>query len=359
MFINESINDLKSRNEYEKILILITLKNEIKLISVIEKNIDRAKIYEEQGDFYEDYYKNANPYYSNSFYIKALKEIKDVKYPELKARLEIKIKENNLRFIEYLRSHYSLNSEIEELMNKNTIEIIEKYKICDFNSGLCFLLSLTDSFKIETPSIDTSNFLNSYFINSKINNKGNVISNQEYNDFNKSLDRKIMRSFLIHLIYNIKIIMDKDYLISMEKIEKDIIRLNSRFIPKDRLTFFIQGLYQGFNNNFVVAAHILIPQIENSLKHILNLKNICTTNYYEEIQEDNMLGGLIEKIINSPISKKDFLIELKDFLVEKNGENFRNSLCHGLLSENEIFGNSIYLWLLALLMVYNSDQIFF
>ena len=58
------------------------------------------------------------------------------------------------------------------------------------------------------------------------------------------IDRNIKRDFVFYLID----------------------QCNSKFIPKEREYIFAKGLYAGFQNDFILSSHLLIPQIENSLK---------------------------------------------------------------------------------------------
>ena len=58
------------------------------------------------------------------------------------------------------------------------------------------------------------------------------------------------------------------------------------------------------------------------------------------------------------ICDRDLLLELNNFLVDGNGVNFRNRICHGLISpiETEYYG--IYLWWITLKMLYQTDKYF-
>jgi len=58
----------------------------------------------------------------------------------------------------------------------------------------------------------------------------------------------------------------------------DICR-NSSIVPTDRADIWVQGLYYGFNRNFLVSSHLLIPQIEH-LARILLQKRKNPYDYY-------------------------------------------------------------------------------
>jgi len=52
---------------------------------------------------------------------------------------------------------------------------------------------------------------------------------------------------------------------------------NSPFVPMNREYIFAEGLDAGLKGNFMIAAHLLIPQVENSMRVLLNQLGINTT----------------------------------------------------------------------------------
>lgn len=137
-------------------------------------------------------------------------------------------------------------------------------------------------------------------------------------------------------------------------IHKHLIKLNSKFIPQDRLQLFVQGLYFGFKGDFSLAAHILLPQMENSFRHIAQQHDITTTKLTEAIQHENTMGGILEKI--KPHTETDLWQELNHFLVD--GIGFRNEAMHGLLSHAQVYHYGIYLWWLCIKIILNTDRYF-
>ena len=51
---------------------------------------------------------------------------------------------------------------------------------------------------------------------------------------------------------------------------------NSPFIPPDRQNIFLRGLYHGFILDFMVASSLLVPQIENSLRYVLQQHGVIS-----------------------------------------------------------------------------------
>ena len=139
------------------------------------------------------------------------------------------------------------------------------------------------------------------------------------------------------------------------KVIDRFLRMNkSRFIPKDRVLLYVQGLWAGFMGNYSVAAHILLPQIENSFRYIAYQHGIITTPLDKDIQHENMMGGVLDKI--KQVTDPDLWSDLKMFLID--GEGFRNHALHGLSSMQELERNGIYLWWLCLKMIHQTDSYF-
>lgn len=153
----------------------------------------------------------------------------------------------------------------------------------------------------------------------------------------------------IHIIYH-----SGDCDIDERFIHEHLIKLNSRFIPQDRMQFFVQGVYWGFKGDFSLAAHVLLPQMENSFRHIAQQHDVITTKLAEAIQHENTMGGILEKI--KPYTETDLWQELNHFLVD--GIGFRNEAMHGLLSHGQMYHYGIYLWWLCLKIIHNTDRYF-
>jgi hypothetical protein len=120
------------------------------------------------------------------------------------------------------------------------------------------------------------------------------------------------------------------------------------FIPKGREPLYTQGLIAGLKGNPVIAAHLLIPQVENSLRHILK-QNGSITSKREIIQDDFLLHEVLSSPDLMSILKEDIIFTLKGLLVERMGSNLRNEICHGLLDYQCFFTSELpYFWWLTL-----------
>lgn len=120
------------------------------------------------------------------------------------------------------------------------------------------------------------------------------------------------------------------------------------FIPKGRESLYAQGLIAGLKGDLVTAAHLLIPQLENSLRHILKQDGSIASKR-ETIQDDFLLHEVLSSPDLTSILKEDTIFTLKGLLVERMGSNLRNEICHGLLDYDQFSTPELpYFWWLTL-----------
>jgi len=138
--------------------------------------------------------------------------------------------------------------------------------------------------------------------------------------------------------------------------EDDFVGLarQSPIVPKDRAGLFGKALFFGYECDFVIALHILIPQIENLARVHLKQAGAQTTNIDKDgIQNENGMSTLMDLPEAEKIFGKDLTFELKALFCDAFGPNLRNKLAHGLLDEDSchsIFG--IYAWWFALKLIF-------
>lgn len=128
---------------------------------------------------------------------------------------------------------------------------------------------------------------------------------------------------------------------------------HNAFVPSSRVHTFARGLLAGLRGDFLLATHLLIPQVENSLRYVLNGMGIITsgldaTNRRQNEQSMNTLlydhKDALEQFFGPAV-----VYELQGLLVEPMGANLRNESMHGLMSD-EAFSSApgIYFWWLIL-----------
>ncbi len=148
----------------------------------------------------------------------------------------------------------------------------------------------------------------------------------------------------------------KEHKVSMRCIY-DICK-NSSVVPAGRVDICAQGLYYGFDRDFLVSSHLLIPQIEHLARILLRQEKIPTTTIDENgVESEKSINSLLQEPKIYELLGRDLTEELKFLLTEPMGLNYRNKICHGLVGESPNYAN-IYIWWLCLRLVVNNCVLF-
>jgi len=125
---------------------------------------------------------------------------------------------------------------------------------------------------------------------------------------------------------------------------------NNPFVPPGHEGVFLRGLHAGFHGDFLVAAHLLVPQIENSIRYVLEGNGVDVSNLLSDgTQPVKILGPLFDLKETTEIFTESVVFELRGLLIEKRGADFRNRIAHGFVSEGECYGAPArILWWLVL-----------
>ncbi|MEH2168338.1 MAG: DUF4209 domain-containing protein [Nostoc sp.] len=129
---------------------------------------------------------------------------------------------------------------------------------------------------------------------------------------------------------------------------------NNPFVPAGREYQFAKGLYAGLTGDLLTSTHILIPQIENSIRYLLRRQGALPSkiDIDKGIEDERDLNTTLfprnYPQINS-IFDEDTLFDLQGLLIERSGSNLRNRMAHGLINDSE-FNSPImsYLWWVTL-----------
>lgn len=131
---------------------------------------------------------------------------------------------------------------------------------------------------------------------------------------------------------------------------------NNPFIPSGHHHLVFKALYEGFQGDMLSSIHLLVPQLEAMLRHLIQqYGGITTTLTTTGIQQEVSLNQLLEDdTYREKLTKflhEDTVYDLRGLLIEKHGSNLRNNLAHGLLPLTDFYDASvIYSWYRALSM---------
>jgi len=108
---------------------------------------------------------------------------------------------------------------------------------------------------------------------------------------------------------------------------------DSLLIVEDRIPFFRDGLGAYEAGDYLKTIHVLIPQVENCLRRLLELLNLSPTKSSDEgdgtYELKNMYDCLAEKGVREALEDKVWYF-LKALYVDDRGLNLRNLISHGI-----------------------------
>ncbi len=125
---------------------------------------------------------------------------------------------------------------------------------------------------------------------------------------------------------------------------------NNPFVPPGHQETFLRGLHAGFHGDWVVASHLLVPQIENSMRYVLESQGIDVSNMKSDgTQPVKVFGGLFDLKETVEIFGEELCFTLRGCLIEKAGFDLRNKIAHGFASDEDCYSSaSQYIWWLVL-----------
>ncbi len=360
-FLEERIEGFNEKERFNEARLCIDSLHQIESLTPTRWHIRKAENFEKEGDI-ADHNRKPNTYYPNlsEIYLKGLKEINSIgECDDLKQRLKSKVaktQKENYYMIQSVGVPMTPSVDYTEIY-----KIISELNIESFDTAFKELVSMpivpeaiiTNYVSIAKSS--SSPIMEWFSQTVKIDYKGAKIALATGDDVHLNNARSFFREKSIAVIKGIKNVMDIHKQIDKAFVLGLLEQCNSRFIPKDRVYIYAQALNDGFNNNFIPAAHLLVPQFENSFRHIALQNGIETTKWDNELQHQNIFGGILEKI--KDFTNRDLYKELSNFLVESNS-NFRNEVSHGLISPILIDHYGSYLWWLTLKMVLETENYF-
>jgi len=126
--------------------------------------------------------------------------------------------------------------------------------------------------------------------------------------------------------------------------------MNNPFIPQGREMIYARGLLEGLRGDFLVSTHLLIPQIEHSIRYLLEQKGCIVSGLDDRgVQDEHNINVLIRRPELVEILGEDIIFDLKGLLVHRFGTNLRNYMAHGLIEHDGFFSDdNSYLWWLTL-----------
>ena len=120
----------------------------------------------------------------------------------------------------------------------------------------------------------------------------------------------------------------------------------SPFVPVDRVDLFATGFARFFGGDFVSALHVLVPQLENSLRHVLKQAGVEPSAIQSDMtQENRTISVMLDKDRGSLEATfgPAIVYEIENLFDFRGGPSIRHQLAHGLVSGDRCYDtDSIY-----------------
>lgn len=115
-------------------------------------------------------------------------------------------------------------------------------------------------------------------------------------------------------------------------------------VPVERARMLGQGLYARYCGDMVQALHILRPQFEHLVRHVLKEEDALTTHH-------NPGGNELELSLSSLVERKGLesafgyglTLAIHALMCDRAGPNLRNDVAHGLAAP-EVFDSAAALY---------------
>ena len=176
-----------------------------------------------------------------------------------------------------------------------------------------------------------------------------------YGKEDKAVERAVAEQFRIYVnlhaygfIYHALLVIRNEHWLTVDDFE--YLARESSLVPGGREKMWAIGLHAGYEGDFVVALHVLVPQIENMVRVHLKEAGVSTsTTAQDGVETENGLSALVKCPEAVEVFGEDLLFELKYLLCSPFYSNIRNEMAHGLLSHDDCYSEaSLYCWWLSL-----------
>jgi hypothetical protein len=157
---------------------------------------------------------------------------------------------------------------------------------------------------------------------------------------------------------------------AVRKADLHAILQHSPFVPPGQYYLFVHGLYAGMNGEFDTALALLVPQVENAIRHLLYRAGVVVSALQSGEPQDEIslqqVFGKAEKRAKlvEIFGSEDLVFDLEGLLINRWSGNLRNKIAHGLMTTDEYFSDAaVYFWWLTLRLcclpvanLYNSQK---
>lgn len=126
------------------------------------------------------------------------------------------------------------------------------------------------------------------------------------------------------------------------------------------LELLLEGVTAWFQQDFVKAVHVLIPQVETGLRAIVEKLGKPTTKAHPKIRGTSVAINMGDILYSAEVTDAlgaDITLHLLTLYTDSRGLNYRNDMAHGLMTANEMNAGTAARVIHSLLVVGIWDQL--
>jgi hypothetical protein len=151
-------------------------------------------------------------------------------------------------------------------------------------------------------------------------------------DFSRNymIDLQLKLELLLLPIFEKLIARGLDTKILLRKLEECYL------LDEDNLRFINVGIQRFFENDYISALHVLVPQYESILRSMFTKLGFATTSIKKGIaQHEETFNVFLEREDIRLVLGEDLHKFIEMVMVKQRGFNLRNNVAHGLMKSNE------------------------
>lgn len=191
--------------------------------------------------------------------------------------------------------------------------------------------------------------------------RGRVISND-----NSEKGRIIRYISDSHIRFTVQCLIQPTiyYINELHFIDKDSITeyvTRSPFVRPGHEIFYIRGIEAGFHGDWTLSTSFLFPEMESSLKFLLEKHGKVTSTFKPNNQKDKYsLESILKDIENEKLMKDVDCLLISALLNHDLGHNLRNEYSHGLKNYDYYYRSfgPLFLWWLAIRFLFIHNPIY-
>jgi len=127
----------------------------------------------------------------------------------------------------------------------------------------------------------------------------------------------------------------------------------SSIVPSDRERLIAQALYYGYDGDFLTAAQLLAPQVENIVRLHLRNAGQQTSTMDRGVEHEIGLSALMGREAVAEIFGEDIAFEIRALFCGPIGPNLRNDFAHGLVTDAWVGSvHALYCWWFVLRLAF-------